>query len=382
MQEVKIVIGANFGDEGKGQMTEYLAWQAIQKNKSVVIVKHNGGAQAGHTIIQNGKRYIFHHFGSGTLLNVPTYLSQDFLVNPMLFRKEFQELEKDNVIPHVYINKNCLFTTPYEMIINQVVEEARGSKKHGSCGIGIFETVKRGEKIPIRLKEMRTSEDITKLLSSISEEWLHDRLLQHNIHEMEDWIREDVKKMLQSYINDFQFMLAHARLVDNDFMESYHTVIYETAQGLLLDKMNMEYFPHLTPSYTGAVNPAEYLKPYKDVKKEIIYVTRTYMTRHGAGMFKTECKKEDINADMYDETNVPNKYQDTLRYGYMDMTEFYQRILDDALNIPSAKVSVAVMHMNETDGCFVEKDKRTSVFDYPNIKYVSNGPSKENITAI
>jgi len=381
MKEAKIIIGANFGDEGKGQMTEYFAWNAKNEGKSVIVVKHNGGAQAGHTVIHNGKRYVFSHFGSGTAIDIPTYLTEDFIVNPILFRKEYELLKKNGITPYVYINKNAVFTTPYEMIINQVVEEARGSAKHGSCGIGIFETVKRAEKFKTVLKEIHTSADVKRILHIIAENWLHERLMQHGIYEMEPWITVDVEKMLPMYIQDFQFMFSHARLVDSDFFESYETVIFETAQGLLLDQNNREYFPHLTPSNTGSTNPSKYLSGY-NVEKELVYVTRTYLTRHGAGMFKTECRKEDINPDMYDETNVPNRFQDVLRYGYMDLRSLDKRIEKDRENIPDARVSIAAMHLNETNGCFAEKDNKVIVTEHPFVRYTSDGATKESINIV
>lgn len=377
MREAKIVIGANFGDEGKGQMTEYLAWQAKKKG-TVLVVKHNGGAQAGHTVIHNGERFIFHHFGSGSTLNVPTYLTEDFILNPILFQKEYEELEARGITPTVFVNKNAAFTTPYEMIINQTIEEARGKVKHGSCGVGIFETVKRNRKVPMKIKDVKYTTDVKALFDKISDEYLHERMMELGIYEMEDWIREDVNKMMKSYIANMIFMFSHIYLVDSDLIETFDSVIFETAQGLMLDQNNMEYFPHLTPSNTGSTNPAKYLSGY-DVEKELIYVTRTYLTRHGAGMFKTECKKEDINSDMFDETNVPNKYQDTLRYGYMQLSEFYTRIVKDSRNIPDAKVSIAVTHMNETDGCFCLPGKKVEVTCFPWITYTSDGMTKESI---
>lgn len=380
--KAKIIIGANFGDEGKGMMTEYFAWKAKESKESVCVIKHNGGAQAGHTVeTKNGERFIFHHFGAGTTINVPTYLTEDFIVNPILFKKEYIELKEKGLTPEIYINKNAIFTTPVEMIINQTIEQARGSAKHGSCGIGIFETVKRSEMFPIKLKEIRLSSHIKNIIDDICNEWLPLRIKEHGIFEMKDWIVEDVNKMLASYIDDFEFMLNHSKLVDDDFIEPYQNLIFETAQGLMLDQNNMEYFPHLTPSNTGSKNPSKYLKNL-NVDIEIIYVTRTYLTRHGAGMFKTECSKDNINSSMYDKTNVPNPFQDTLRYGYMNLEDLDKRITDDSKNIPNAKISIAATHLNETDGCFISKDEKILVNEHPLVRYVSCGKTKENINEL
>ena len=139
MKDIRIVCGANFGDEGKGLMTDYFS----QKPNSIVVCS-NGGAQRGHTVTTpDAIRHVFHHFGSGTFNRASTYLSEDFIVNPIIFKQEYDELMKLNYIPNTYINQNCMVTTPFDMMANQIIEESRGKNKHGSCGLGIFETIKR-----------------------------------------------------------------------------------------------------------------------------------------------------------------------------------------------------------------------------------------------
>ena len=91
--DVSIIIGANYGDEGKGRMSDYLANKAMQAGQSTITILSNGGAQRGHTVVlNNGFTHIFHHFGSGTLAGADTYLPQSFIVNPMIFMKEYNEL--------------------------------------------------------------------------------------------------------------------------------------------------------------------------------------------------------------------------------------------------------------------------------------------------
>lgn len=91
--KIKVVIGSGFGDEGKGLMTDYFC-SSFPRDESVLNVRFNGGAQAGHTVVTPyGLRHVFGHFGAGSFLpNVVTYLSSEFLVNPILFRKEYGKL--------------------------------------------------------------------------------------------------------------------------------------------------------------------------------------------------------------------------------------------------------------------------------------------------
>lgn len=98
----------NFGDEGKGLMTDYFCHQSSAKGEKCLVVLHNGGPQRGHTVVTpEGERHVFHHFGSGTFTGADTYLSEDFILNPMVFRQEWEELEKLGVSPKVYINPYC-----------------------------------------------------------------------------------------------------------------------------------------------------------------------------------------------------------------------------------------------------------------------------------
>ena len=99
---IKVVVGANFGDEGKGLMTDCFCHQSSVKGEKCLVVLHNGGAQRGHTVVTpEGGRHVFHHFGSGTFVGADTYLSEDFILNPMVFRQEWEELKTLGVSPKV-----------------------------------------------------------------------------------------------------------------------------------------------------------------------------------------------------------------------------------------------------------------------------------------
>ena len=158
------------------------------------------------------------------------------------------------------------------------------------------------------------------------------------------------------YYEDLDFMMSHVHVVNDDqLLNGYDTIVFENGQGLLLDQNNTEYFPHLTPSNTGIKNPARIIKSVNwtdEINIGACYVTRTYMTRHGAGAFPSECNKEeinpDINLDIEDLTNVPNPHQDTLRYGKLNVKELHERCQADikTAGLPCQK-TLAITHMNE-----------------------------------
>lgn len=387
MKTVKIVIGANAGDEGKGYMTDYFANEAKNQNKSCLVVCHNGSCQKGHTVVSpSGVRHIFHHFGSGNMVGADTYLSKDYIVNPIIFNKEYEELERKGIVTKTFVHKDCLVTTPFDMIINQIIETYRDKDRHGSCGLGVNETIVRNNK----LDKMTINEVLSILhlvnhvysnLNYIASYYLPDRLKELGIESIPtEWIEILSKKenIIENYISDLYMMQSRIELVDDGIFDKYEYVIFEGAQGLLLDQNNIEYFPHLTPSNTGLTNPVNMLKG-RDVKDiEVCYVTRTYLTRHGAGRFDTECSKDEINPSMVDMTNVPNEFQGTLRYGKLDWNNLKNRIENDFeknSNGLDIKKSLVITHLNEY---VIDEDKVREIFDGYKL-YLSDGLARESV---
>ena len=383
MKTAKIVIGANFGDEGKGLMTDYFAHEAKKAAKSCLVVCHNGGSQRGHTVVSpSGLRHVFHHFGSGNFEGADTYLSSEFIVNPITFNRELSELKTRESTTKCYVDRNCRFTTPFDMMINQIVEEYRGDGKHGSCGLGIFETIVRSrtdmsytvyEFSNMPICEMRI------FLDNIATKYLPYRLKQLGIENIPArWVEilSGKDNIIENYITDFLTMSDSVQIVNSDIVDDYDYVIFEGAQGLLLDQNNLSYMPNLTPSNTGIKNPLDIIGKRKaDV--EACYVSRTYMTRHGAGRFDTECNKSDINEKIVDLTNIPNPYQDTIRYGMLILNDLKDRIISD-LGSANVNKSIAITHLNEYG---VDQDKLKNLFNEFDI-YVSDGMTRDDVYRI
>ena len=367
MKDIKIVVGANWGDEGKGLMADYFS----QKPNSIVVCS-NGGAQRGHTVVTStGIRHVFHHFGSGTFNQADTYLSEDFICNPIIFKQEYNELKQLGYCPNIYINQHCMVTTPYDMMANQIIEENRGKNKHGSCGLGIYETIKRYKA------------GVTTLYVS---DYIRDYYLKifdrEGIVLTKKW--EDLfndSGIYDHYLEDWDFMNEIAAMISDEcFLNEYENIVFEAAQGLLLDQNNLKYYPHLTPSNTGIKNPKKIIENVKwddDINIETCYVSRTYLTRHGAGQFPSECDKSLINQRMYDKTNVPNPHQDTLRYGLLDLDQLYDRCMKDVEGFGHKK-SMVFTHINEYS---MSKKRIKNLFDDWGI-YFSDGETHNDIYRI
>lgn len=380
---IKVVIGANFGDEGKGLMTDYFCHQSTLRGEKTLVVLHNGGAQRGHTVVTpDGNRHVFHHFGSGTLVGADTYLSEEFVLNPMIFRQEWEELESMKAIPKVYVNHTCRVTTPFDMILNQIIEESRDNARHGSCGMGIHETMIRDVcNYPIEMWFDSSDEAKRYYLKEIRN-YLSERLLDFGINKIPDNWKEIVNSdlLIENFISELNFMGRNISIRFDRFIEYYDCVAFENGQGLLLDQNNTAYYPHLTPSNTGIKNSLKIIAEMRckpDI--EVCYVTRTYLTRHGAGRLDGECDKQEINPDMQDLTNVPNPHQGTLRYAKLIEKSLEERILKDfePARKYGAKLSLAITHENEYDYVFSNTFKKN--FDYI---YYSDGETRESVGRI
>ena len=396
MTNVKVVIGANFGDEGKGLMTDYFSHQAINKGEQCVVVLANGGAQRGHTVTDSsGTQHVFHHFGAGTLVGAKTYCTSDYILNPMTFVKEYNELvQLGHRPPDMYIESGCRWSTPFDMIINQILEAAREDKKHGSCGMGIWETVVRYERRPTSMQlvmfNLMTNDKKLEYLRELRDVYLPARLKEEGVFDVPaEWVEIVYSEtLLQHFIDDVRFMVNHTIPAALMPLSSFKNIIFENGQGLLLDQNQSFYGNNTTPSSTGSTNIIAILnkhfgKATDNVNVEMCYVTRTYMTRHGVGRFETECDKALINGSMFDETNITNPFQDNLRYGELILPNLVNRVnadFESALrNIAnpahiSLKAKVAVTHTNEYQLDYSRiRDKLISGI------YVSNSRTRDSV---
>lgn len=402
---IKIVIGAAFGDEGKGHMTNYFC-QQFPNSEVVVNIRHNGGAQAGHTVVNNDNtRHIFSHFGAGSFnKNVITYLSSFFIVNPLVFMREYNELIKSGITPKVYINKNAIISYPCDMLVNQITDKA--NDEHCSCGLGIYETQFRNSKIEHHMTIgdilKLTDEDIFNLIkkaNKYSKKRIYDLGISGKC-DLEQYIDND--NVITNYIKQLKCMLAHCNIIDNDFeiFNNYDNFVFEGAQGLLLSTDNVLYHPHLTSTHTGIKNAVYMIEHYLQqcidnnennyipIDIEICYVTRTYFTRHGDGRFDTECDKHDIlPTNVCEWTNIYNEFQGAFRYGYFDVEAIDNEIKYDLGFIDCTdiqyKVSLSVTHLDETNGKIIINN--TNVLDLCKLSnlhciYESFGDKSKDIT--
>lgn len=373
MKKVKIIIGSNYGDESKGLVTHQFCKDAIQTHDNTIVIFHNGSAQRGHTVDYNPDlRHVYHHFGCGTAEGIPTYFADTFWVHPMEYYREYGELLRQNIHPPItQCSPKAKVITPFDMIVDHATEAyigwQNGEREHGSCGYGTWCATDRdffGHKIYTIEDYLKAENDleIEKILRLTFYDCL--TLMQHirkvdldKIPEYAIYFEDEtrIKNTINNFINDLKFFIVHNEFFSfNSIYYIFDNLIFEGAQGLGLDKdCGKEWH---TTSSTGLTNPYNMLKDKNDFKAEVCYISRAYNTRHGIGDLEEETTKSSINKDIEDKTNVPNDFQGSLRYGYIDNTEREKRILKDYSIV-------------EKDNRFFRTNALTHCNEFPEVNY-------------
>lgn len=356
MNKAYAVIGSGWGDEGKGNVTDILCSKEPSKT---INVRVNGGSQASHTVVTpDGQRHAFRHFGAGTFTGTPTYLSKEFLVNVFTYDMERCDIEeKLGITPSVYVNPEARVTTIWDMNINQMIERMRGDKRHGSCGMGINETVHRSkyDQFRITVMDLFSEVKLCKKLEQIQKEYVPMRLKNKYNLDIDELPSEYAVLFVSEKAIDITMCMAKrftesVMVRDDGILKRFDTAVFEGAQGLLLDQGAEKFWPNVTTSNTGIKNMIEILNAIKhDGNLEILYLSRCYATRHGRGLFPTETARKPYEK-IVDLTNMPNEFQEAMRFGILDIDLLTEAINKDLKNLNiNAKINVVLTCFDQVD---------------------------------
>ena len=278
---VKAVVGANWGDEGKGKITDMLA------EKADIIVRFQGGANAGHTIVNNYGKFALHTLPSGVFYDHTTsVIGNGVALNIPVFFKEYNEVVSRGVpAPKILISERAQMVMPYHILFDQYEEERLGGKSFGSTksGIAPFYSDKYA-KIGFQVSELFDEEHLKEKLASVCA--TKNVLLEHLYHKpllnVDELFAElmEYKKMVEPYVCDVSLYLWNA-------LKEGKEVLLEGQLGSLKDPDHGIY-PMVTSSSTlagyGAVGAG--LPPYEI--KQIVTVCKAYSSAVGAGAFVSE----------------------------------------------------------------------------------------------
>ncbi|CAN5777008.1 adenylosuccinate synthase [soil metagenome] len=349
-----VVVDLGFGDAGKGAVTD-----ALTRARGVtLVVRFNGGAQAGHNVVTRaGVHHTFAQFGAGTLAGARTLLSRFVVVHPTALAIEARHLEAKGIshaIEGVMIDERALVTTPWHQAACRLRELARGGERHGSCGVGVGETVADSladESMALRTGDLRDRIRLRK------------RTLRHRdakrtalaelagvIPEADEWRTFEDDAIVDAWIDAAIGVAAcvHDERAIDDVIAAQTELVFEGAQGVLIDE-DHGFHPHTTWSHCTFENALTILREHRfDGAIERRGIHRTHAVRHGAGPFPTE----DPSLELAELHNAHGPWQGGVRFGHRDLVLLRYAIAAcggvDALGIthldrvvPSSKVAVA-----------------------------------------
>lgn len=354
--KTSIVLGLQYGDEGKGLITSFLS------KPNDLVVRFNGGHQAGHTVVKNGHRHIFSSFGAGTMNGAHTYLSEYCTFYPKSFYNEQESLIKNGFVPTYFIHPMAMITTPFDIDFNR---ETEGVNKHGSVGMGFGATIARNENTPLKLYAI----DLT-----------YREILVHKLRAIGDYYKsENVEKQIGVFLQYVDMIKLNICTLQ-EIADNYQHIIFEGAQGIMLD-MDFGFFPNVTRSNTTSKNAMQIIKDNRLPQPSIYYAMRSYLTRHGNGFMPNETT--DLMFD--DKTNLSHKYQGNFRQGYHSLEQLYYAIKCDSTFSGKENKNLAIICLDQTDdNVLVDNNK------YPlgvflemmpefNSVVVSKSPNTENV---
>ena len=336
------------------------------------MVRHNGGAQSGHTVEKrSGERFVFHELSSGSLSGADTLWVNTFFPDMYKLSEEAEDFKAAfGYVPKIYAESDTPITLIFDVLLNMAQEEKRGDGRHGSCGMGINEAdlrVKAGFGVTLKDVFSLSFDELRDRLLRIRESYVREReniLEITSVTEYIDLLYSD--DVLNNYCKKIKENTAFVTLVSDleKFLSGYDTIIFETGQGLLLDADNEENAPHVTASKTGLTNIVSVLSRTSLELDTVFYVSRSYLTRHGAGPLNHESDPSFLKAYECDQTNVLNEWQGSLRYArFSSFDDFFAPITADLKSAKGAQSALLLTHLNETGGCIKLAESDVSIKD-------------------
>lgn len=275
-----VVVGSQWGDEGKGKITDYLA------QKADVVVRYQGGNNAGHTIEFNGQKFALRLIPSGIFTSGNVILGNGMVINPKALLEEMKYLNDAGVSTDgIKISDRAHVILPYHLEIDAMQEKLRGDKNIGTTKKGIGPTyVDKYARIGIRVGEFIHEE----LFRSRLEEVLPLKLREYP--EL-DFHVEDIFQEYKEYAKMIKPMVTDTGLLLDEYFRQDKKVLFEGAQGTMLD-IDYGTYPYVTSSHPGANGVCEGAGIGPVNIDEVIGIVKAYTTRVGSGAFPTEIDDE------------------------------------------------------------------------------------------
>ncbi|WEG12809.1 adenylosuccinate synthase [Pullulanibacillus sp. KACC 23026] len=280
-----VVVGAQWGDEGKGKITDYLS------GNSEVVARYQGGDNAGHTIVFGGKKYKLHLIPSGIFYSDKIcVIGNGMVVNPKSLVEELNYLHENGVsTDNLRISNRAHVILPYHLKLDAIEEERKGANKIGTTKKGIGPAyMDKAARVGIRMADLLEPDTFKeKLTQNLSEK---NRLFE-KVYEVEGFNLEDFYDEYLEYGRIIAPYVSDTSVVLNEALDLGKRVLFEGAQGVMLD-IDQGTYPFVTSSnpVAGGVTIGSGVGPTKI--GHVIGVTKAYTTRVGDGPFPTELHDE------------------------------------------------------------------------------------------
>lgn len=289
MSKNVVVLGSQWGDEGKGKIVDLLT------DRAAAVVRFQGGHNAGHTLVIGNEKTVLHLIPSGILRdNVMCLIGNGVVLSPDALFKELAELEARGIpaSERLGISEACPLILPYHIALDQAREIARGKEAIGTTGRGIGpcyedKVSRRG----IRLADLKDLEKFKVKLAGVME--YHNFMLK-NYFKQDEVDYQEVLDGVLSYRDKLLSLIADVPGMIDGYRKQGKSIMFEGAQGTLLD-IDQGTYPFVTSSNTtaGGACTGSGIGP-KDLDY-ILGITKAYTTRVGAGPFPTELFDDDSN---------------------------------------------------------------------------------------
>ncbi|MCK5561053.1 MAG: adenylosuccinate synthase [Thermoplasmata archaeon] len=280
-----VIVGTQWGDEGKGKITDYFAEEAE------LVIRFQGGNNAGHTIVVGGETHKFHLLPSGVIHpGKSVVIGNGVVVDPEVLLKELSELhERGYSSDNLKISDRANVIMPYHKLMDGIEEKFKGKGKIGTTGRGIGPTyTEKVSRNGIRMADLLDPESLDEKLEVVLA--LKNRILKA----YEEDIKLDKTEILEQYLDfgkKLSKYIADTPVLINSALEENKIVLFEGAQGTQLD-IDHGTYPYVTSSNTVAGNACAGAGVGPTRINEVIGVVKAYTTRVGEGPFPTELTDE------------------------------------------------------------------------------------------
>lgn len=280
-----VVIGAQWGDEGKGKITDLLSKSAD------VVVRSQGGVNAGHTVVVKEQTFKLHLIPSGILYpDTECIIGSGTVIDPEVVLKELEQLKSLGVSTNnLFISETAHVTMPYHRSIDRAVEERRGEYKIGTTGRGIGPTyADKSERTGIRIFDLMNLDDLHQKL-----EWTinYKNVILEKLYNLPPLNPADVIEEYREYAELLRPYVVDSSLKIHEAVKQKKNILFEGAQGTLLD-LDHGTYPYVTSSNPIAGGACVGAGVGPTIIDRVIGVAKAYTTRVGEGPFPTELEGE------------------------------------------------------------------------------------------